>query len=413
MGSPEKLSPFLASEYEESDKKDCENNQAEKIMEPNKDDNLFYKLWTLKASFKDWGSKLYEKRKISQADYKDFLVLCEDLGVIAGKTEVSSEATAKNTKIDERLNNIEKQIEKLSSSLIVSSTIRKPSYAETVQLPKKKEEKKPGETIKEKTSEQRSRPVPKDKTILIKPKEIQGTEIQTSENLKKVIKKTISNENSLKVKKAINVNGGGVLLVIDSSVDKKKFFNDSLLQNAEFEVSEPHKIKPKLVIYNVPAELSQEEVVSEVFNRNFQDYISFEQFKNSFKPIFKIGPKDKKQVNWVVECVAEIRNKLKNMRRVFIDWSSSSVKDYVSVSRCFKCNGLGHIGRFCKQEQNTCSHCAETGHDIKSCPNLDKKEVCVNCKKRNNPADHKVSDKSCPEYEKALRKVVDMTDYGY
>ncbi|XP_039275135.1 uncharacterized protein LOC120349235 [Nilaparvata lugens] len=412
MGSPEKLSQFLASEFEESENTRCESDNPQKSMEPNKDNNLVNQLWTLKASFEDWGTKLYDKKKICQADYKEFLVLCENLAVIAGKTEVSSEGNAQNTKVDERLNMIEKQIEKLSSSLIVSTPIKKPSYAEMVQLPKKKEEKKPGET-KEKSSEQRSRPVPKDKTILIKPKEIQGTEKQTSENLKKVIKKTMSIENSLKVKKAINVNGGGVLLVMDSSVDKNKIFSDSTLQDAKFEVSEPPKIKPKLVIYNVPAEWSQEEIVSDIFNRNFQDYISLEKFRNSFKPIFKIGPKDRKQVNWVVECAADIRNKLKNMRRVFIDWSSSNVKDFVSVSRCFKCNGLGHIGRFCSQEHNTCSHCAETNHDIKSCPNLNKQPVCINCKKRNNPANHKVSDKNCPEYEKALRKVVEKTDYGY
>ncbi|RZF37503.1 hypothetical protein LSTR_LSTR011890 [Laodelphax striatellus] len=279
-------------------------------MESNEDFNQFNELRNLKVSLKEWGSKLVDKKKIAKADYEDFLKLCDKLGVIIRKTEVSSEVAAENTKIDERLNKIEEKIEKLTLSFSVPPSIQKPTYAETVQLPKKKEDRKPGES-KEKVIEQRSRPVPKEKVVLIKPKEIHGTETQTSENLKKIVKKTISNENSLKIKKAINVRGGGVLLVMDSSVDKNKIFSDTTLQNAKFEVSEPHKIKPKLVIYNVPVELSPENVVNEVYNRNFQDSTTIEQFKNSFKPIFKIGPKEKKQVNWVVECGSDIRNKLK------------------------------------------------------------------------------------------------------
>lgn len=41
--------------------------------------------------------------------------------------------------------------------------------------------------------------------------------------------------------------------------------------------------------------------------------------------------------NWVFECTARIRNRLKLKDRVFVGWECCRIKDYLDVVRCFKC----------------------------------------------------------------------------
>lgn len=287
---------------------------------------------------------------------------------------------------------------------------QKPTYAECLQLPDGKKEKL---SLTEKGKELRiRRPVPDEQVVIIKPKEIVGSEQQSSENVKKTLKNCISNEQSLKIKKAVNVRGGGVLLVLNQAADRNKVLGEKILQNPLFKVSEPQKIRPKVVIYDVPIDLTPDQIVNDVYKRNFHQIIPFDKFKDGFEPSFKVGPKDRKQVHWVCQCSGKVREMLINRAKVFIDWISCNVKDYVSIARCYKCQGLGHVGKHCKQQNITCSHCAEVGHEIKTCPNKDQKEVCANCKNQKGNANHKVSDKNCPIFIKAMRKLIDRTDYG-
>jgi hypothetical protein len=51
--------------------------------------------------------------------------------------------------------------------------------------------------------------------------------------------------------------------------------------------------------------------------------------------------------------------------------------EMVQVTRCYNCNGLGHIARSCKQKPK-CHKCGKEGHKIKEC--RAEKSECGNCK---------------------------------
>jgi hypothetical protein len=86
-------------------------------------------------------------------------------------------------------------------------------------------------------------------------------------------------------------------------------------------------------------------------------------------------------------------------------------RDYISVSRCYKCQGFGHVAKYCRVNYDIGAHCAESGHSTRQCCSKDKNASCVNCRKAWKKGDHAVSSVDCPMYKKALKLAVARTSY--
>lgn len=69
--------------------------------------------------------------------------------------------------------------------------------------------------------------------------------------------------------------------------------------------------------------------------------MEFATFESEFKIIFKNGSRATETVNWVVEVSPEVRRRLRDRGRLFLMWSS--VKVFVAVSRCWRCQRFGHM----------------------------------------------------------------------
>lgn len=97
--------------------------------------------------------------------------------------------------------------------------------------------------------------------------------------------------------------------------------------------------------------------------------------------------------------------------RVYIDWSSCRVKDFLSVTRCYNCQEYGHSSKFCRGKR-TCAHC-EGDHDMRDCTDKDKNFPCPACATFNRSERHYVDDPMCPVlYRRAAEDSVRRTDYG-
>jgi hypothetical protein len=403
MDSPKHLSPCLRSEFEEEDTVQ-DKNVAEKSENINDD---MKSLKSFLAELKQWGNAIFDKKKLARVDFDEFNTICNKLAVAVNKAETRcSTQSAIGSDISSRFEKLERNV----AQLIEATQNKKPSFAEAVRLPGRRAEDK---THKKPQEEQMTKKiVPKQKVVVIRPKQVSGNEKEASEKVKESLKKCIAKDQSVNVKKAVNVRGGGVLLVLDPAGDKDKILGNKVLNNPNWKVSEPQILKPRIIIYDVPAILTPDELAEDVFNRNVTQTEGLENFKNQFKPSFKLGPRDREVVHWVVECSPDVRKELINKYRLFVDWHSCRVKDYVSVARCFKCQSLGHVGKYCKHENVTCAHCAGVGHDMKNCPNKSKDPTCANCLRSKRDATHKVSDSICPTYQKALQQQIGKTDYG-
>ncbi|CAK9823992.1 Uncharacterized 50 kDa protein in type I retrotransposable element R1DM [Anthophora retusa] len=136
------------------------------------------------------------------------------------------------------------------------------------------------------------------------------------------------------------------------------------------------------------------------------------KFTEDFNLAFKTGDKSRTKVNWVVEVTPEIREALKKSGKVFIDWSACNIQDFLAVSRCYKCQAFGHVSKFCTAKEDTCGHCAQSGHSYKDYKSRAQNPTCANCKRANKPHNHCSRDKDCSAYENAIRTYINRIDYG-
>lgn len=256
--------------------------------------------------------------------------------------------------------------------------------------------KDPPQTLNQETKQ-------KTKTILLFPKE----ENMTSEELKaNVLRKVDPRKDKIKVCKMSKIRNGGIALELCNE-GQVELVKEKIKEFAN--AQEPKRRQPKLIIYNVPKDYPENEVITDLINQNLEVELDIEESKGNIKPCFKTGPKDQETYNLVIELPGKIHRILKAQGRIYLGWNSTRVADYVPVSRCFRCQKYGHIARDCQAQTEICGHCAKTGHDRKNCPLTRLDPVCYNCPAGKNH--HSVHAKHCPAYIKEKEKIKDNTNY--
>ncbi|CAK9813079.1 Uncharacterized 50 kDa protein in type I retrotransposable element R1DM [Anthophora plagiata] len=204
--------------------------------------------------------------------------------------------------------------------------------------------------------------------------------IKDSEETKKAIVNSMAPaQEKLKIRNVRNVNNKGVLIETETPEDLQNLMKNSKLATAGL--------------------------------KNLEKLPS-SKFAENFKLAFKTGDKDRSRVNWVVEVSPDIRDTLKKSGRVFIDWYACHTQDFLTVSRCYKCQAFGHISKYCTAREDTCGHCTQPGHSYKDCKVKSQNPSCANSKRANKPHNHCSRDKKCPAYENALKMYINKIDYG-
>lgn len=258
----------------------------------------------------------------------------------------------------------------------------------------------------------KAQPASKEKvqTIFLKPKNTKDFENmhEAKTHLMKVFN---PNTERVRIQNVRTTKNGIIIETPTESEASKLGLNKSL--GKSFSVEKPRKRLPRLVIYDVPKDMTETSVSDSIFGQNVDLASSVEQFQAEFCPKFKTGKKEGRTVNWVVEVSPLMRNKILGRRRLYVEWSACRVRDFVMVTRCYKCQGFGHLAKHCERE-TCCSLCAETGHKGTECPKKEEKQEhkCVNCFKSKKPHGHSTLDKNCPAYKQALERLVDRIDYG-
>lgn len=125
---------------------------------------------------------------------------------------------------------------------------------------------------------------------------------------------------------------------------------------------------------------------------------------NEVTTFIKGGYRDGASVRCPVARVQRLQskdgNKTKSVRVTFemdslpdsvrLDVYVLPVRPYVAkVTRCFRCQRLGHVAKFCHAQAALCSACGGRGHKADTCKAL--KRRCVNCL-----GDHSAAYKGCP-----------------
>ena len=144
-------------------------------------------------------------------------------------------------------------------------------------------------------------------------------------------------------------------------------------------------------IFDVDTDLSEEELKECLYKQNLEDAgFTEQQVKGDLKFRFRTGRRNEEICNWVVVCSTKIRDELITKQRVYIDFASCRVVDYLAVARCYMCQEYGHTQKFCiGKGKQICSHCGQEEHAFRECEKREQAPVCVVCRAAKKPANHR------------------------
>jgi hypothetical protein len=178
----------------------------------------------------------------------------------------------------------------------------------------------------------------------------------------------------------------------------------------ELESYMPTLKNPRIIVFNVPEDISSENAAQGLAAQNSELNIK----ENKMKPKFAFEDR-KKHKNLVIEVNSETRKRLVD-RKLKIDWHVCNTSDYFSITRCYKCSKYNHRAQECFGEV-ACPHCAQN-HKMQDCKASKENYRCVNCINYNkhnkttkvNDA-HSSLDKNCGCYKAVLKKYTERLDY--
>lgn len=139
------------------------------------------------------------------------------------------------------------------------------------------------------------------------------------------------------------------------------------------------KRKPLIIIYDVPANKTEEEICETIYEQNISEEYTRQEFSEKFKIRFRTGQRGRPTTNYVAEVDPCMRKKIIGQGRLYVGFSALGVRDYVVVTTCNKCQNLGHAAKYCHQKNEVCSHCGKEGHRRAECPDKEKMRTCIPC----------------------------------
>lgn len=245
--------------------------------------------------------------------------------------------------------------------------------------------------------------VNKQSRIVIKPKNNQNI-AQTKTDILTHINPAEENIQLCKVK---NIADGGILLTADScsATRVRDLANERLAEG--YEVRELKSGHPKITIVGLSEEYSIEELQHLIRSQNRNIFNDLSELS-----VIKIWSTKKNaniyQAKLQLDIITFKRIKEHNSR-LMVGLDSCNIYDATSITRCFKCNGLGHSQKFCRNSL-TCPLCTEP-HQVKDCHARVNSYKCVNCCSLNNrlnlniDTNHAVWNKSvCHSYKQANKR---------
>lgn len=247
--------------------------------------------------------------------------------------------------------------------------------------------------------------------LIIRPKNIN----QDSATTKSVVEQKIKpSEVSAAVNKVKTIGQGSVIIECNDPESLKKLENKAISElssNYNVEILKP--MNPKIIVVGVKDKYvaTEERFIETVKKQNCLDNVG----SKDIKFIKKYVSKKSHLHNIILEVTPEIFKCLISCKKLFCDWDSFPIYEYIGVLRCYKCWNYGHRAAHCRKERVVCPLCNEN-HKSEDCKS-DSKE-CTNCKYafdvlklRGITYDHTVFDKCCVSYQKAVGRMKNRTNY--
>lgn len=217
----------------------------------------------------------------------------------------------------------------------------------------------------------------------------------------------------LRVNRVTAVRGSVVFEMKDGGSKSKLLDSPELAKHGLVAVDKELR-RPEIRIFDVPKEMSDEEVIRDVVDLNLAEKTGKNEWGDAIKATHRIGQRERGLTSVVLTVSAEVRALLLGIKRLAIEYRSCRVIDHTRVARCYRCQRYGHVKKHCRSEKDVCVHCGGAGHVAAQCRKRDSPPQCVNCRNSsgNVAKAHRADSTVCPARAKALGRMIANTQYA-
>jgi hypothetical protein len=224
--------------------------------------------------------------------------------------------------------------------------------------------------------------------VVIKPNVNKG--LKTCVDTQKALKSAVSPQQiNIGVKRIKNISGGGLIVECRLGKECQVLIREVNNKTEDITADKPREKRPKLIIKGVSSDTNENELIEKIINNNesiktFLSNMGSAALSQHISLKFKFRKKSRKgDDNYCIEVSPQMRKiLLSSGSKLFVDWKSCKVEDYLPLIRCYNCNGFGHKKENCKQEFESCGHCGQR-HATVNCFTDRNSSFCTNCDKFN------------------------------
>lgn len=224
------------------------------------------------------------------------------------------------------------------------------------------------------------------RTLIVLPKE--------GERIKEVKEKMTRLNCNLQLKN-VKEKRDKIELVCKSEEDKE--LAEKILEEEDFKVVHKKPRKGKIMIFNLPTQMDTN-TLTQALNDSLN--IKDESFNIIWRP-----NKHKEQFRHAAVTSSKfLTSKLINQGKIIIGLNSYTIKRFVNITRCYRCQDYGHFARECRASKEYCGLCANS-HPTEKCTS--NRIRCINCKVQWDQGhdidyNHTVTDSRCKIFREYL-----------
>ena len=171
-----------------------------------------------------------------------------------------------------------------------------------------------------------------------------------------------------------------------------------------------NKLKPKIMITNVPKMESKDDIVANILCKN-QWLKSIVDKGEEFSLVASLNGRIDSSQNFIFKCSPQIRKLLiERDDKILTLFSKCQVYDHYNILQCFKCLKFGHHSSKCSSKDQICAKCSGK-HRLADCKHIGD-PCCANCKSEDVKADHRANSRTCPKVISETNRVKNITDHG-
>lgn len=230
--------------------------------------------------------------------------------------------------------------------------------------------------------------------------------LKSASDIKKIFKDHIKpSEFNLRVIHLITLNSLAIR-VIAKTVDLDKLRESEKLKEIGLKIMNKERLKPRLLIKDFPMNIAFSDILA-----NVAEAVGYETDTTEIRVITEFIDKNKRYKNVLIEATPQARNKLMTYGRLYINYESCRIEDYIRVLQCYKCLKFNHTAKNCTASVTTCGHCAGE-HNSRECKQKDKIK-CANCDRQGlTESNHSALDtQKCPVQMKRKNDLARSIDY--